>query len=166
MPKKNKHAEPHSPGPVRASEELTRRDFAARLGMGAVGLCYGAAIGYPVYRYLAAPAKMAEALAAISEISVPNDKLPTPGTSIMVAFGSKPALIIRLEDGTLVAFDAICTHLGCTVQFQPEEHRIHCACHGGVYDMRTGANVSGPPPKPLKQYNLEETDAELILRRA
>lgn len=153
-------------GPPRADEELTRRDFAARLGMTAVGLCYGAAIGYPVYRYLAAPAMQAEALSAVSEISVPKEKLPPPGASVMVAFGSRPAIIIRHEDGELVAFDAICTHLGCTVQFQPERERIYCACHEGVYDMRSGANVAGPPPKPLKQYNLEETNAELILRRA
>jgi Rieske Fe-S protein len=158
--------EPQLTGALRADEELTRRDFAARLGMTAVGLCYGAAIGYPVYRYLAAPAKMAEALAAVSEVAVPLDKLPAPGTAVMVAFGSRPTLIIRHEDGTLVAFDAICTHLGCTVQFQPERDRIFCACHEGVYDMRSGANVAGPPPKPLRQYNLEETDAELILRRA
>jgi Rieske Fe-S protein len=51
-----------------------------------------------------------------------------------------------------VALDAKCTHLGCTVQYEADKNRIYCACHGGVYDARTGANVSGPPPKPLKRY--------------
>ena len=49
---------------------------------------------------------------------------------------------------------AVCTHLGCTVQYEAQADRIHCACHGGVYNAYTGANVSGPPPKPLKLFKV------------
>jgi len=41
-------------------------------------------------------------------------------------------------------------HLRCTVPYQPEAGRIHCACHRGVYNSCAGANLSGPPQKPLK----------------
>jgi cytochrome b6-f complex iron-sulfur subunit len=44
------------------------------------------------------------------------------------------------------------------VQYEPQANRIHCACHGGVYDARTGANVSGPPPKPLTRFKVAVND--------
>ena len=64
----------------------------------------------------------------------------------MFKFGTAPAMLIHHEDGRWVAMTAVCTHLGCTVQYEPQADRIHCACHGGVYNAYTGANVSGPPP--------------------
>jgi len=47
--------------------------------------------------------------------------------------------------------EATCTHLDCLVQFKNDTQQIFCACHNGIYDLH-GRNVSGPPPKPLKEY--------------
>jgi rieske iron-sulfur protein len=51
----------------------------------------------------------------------------------------------------LVAFSAICTHLGCTVLAKLNaQGDIACPCHGSVYDPRQGAKViAGPAPRPL-----------------
>ncbi|MBX7258051.1 MAG: Rieske (2Fe-2S) protein [Candidatus Hydrogenedentes bacterium] len=149
-----------------ANDSMPRRIF-FKAGVGLVGACYAGAIAYPVYRYLSTPARQSAALAAIKEISLPPEKLPAAGTALQFLFGTRPALLIRHEDGTMVCFDAVCTHLGCTVQFQPKEKHIHCACHGGIYDMNTGKNVSGPPPKPLKQYKVEvAADGQIVISRA
>jgi thiosulfate dehydrogenase [quinone] large subunit len=59
----------------------------------------------------------------------------------------QPDIIIRQPDGSLSAFSAICTHAGCEVGY--EGGQIACPCHGGVYNPRTGAVESGPPPTPL-----------------
>ena len=56
-------------------------------------------------------------------------------------------MLIHHEDGTWSAFSAVCTHLGCTVKYEPEQNRIYCECHGGTYDPYTGAAVAGPPPE-------------------
>jgi Rieske Fe-S protein len=32
--------------------------------------------------------------------------------------------------------------------------------------MRTGANVSGPPPKPLTQYTVEMKDDQIVISHA
>jgi cytochrome b6-f complex iron-sulfur subunit len=84
---------------------------------------------------------------------------------MMFKFGPKPALLIHHADGTWVAMSAVCTHLGCTVQYEGPQNRIFCACHGGVYDARTGANVSGPPPKPLSQFRVEVSDGRVVISR-
>jgi cytochrome b6-f complex iron-sulfur subunit len=62
-----------------------------------------------------------------------------------------PAGHVALEDdnGTLRAFSAVCTHLGCIIRWQPGQgHVWFCPCHHGTYD-RAGRVVSGPPPRPL-----------------
>lgn len=146
-------------------EGLSRRTF-TQAAVGGVGACYVAAIGYPVYRYLATPAREAASLAAVSEVALPKAELPEPGSALMFRFGTKPAMLIHHTDGSMVCFDAICTHLACTVQYQPEEGRIYCACHGGEYDPHTGTNVAGPPPKPLAPYRVEVSDENVIIHRA
>ncbi|MCC6695931.1 MAG: Rieske (2Fe-2S) protein [Candidatus Hydrogenedentes bacterium] len=99
-------------------------------------------------------------------MSLPEHDMPPAGSALRFMFGSRPALLIHHADGTKVCFDAVCTHLGCTVEFQPSEARIHCACHGGTYDMKTGKNIAGPPPKPLAQYNVEIANGQINISRA
>ena len=147
-----------------AGETKTRRAFL--VAAGAAGLCYAAALAYPIYRYLASPAEMASSTSAITEVTLKDaQKLPA-GSVLMFKFGSSPAMLIHHQDGSWVALTAVCTHLGCTVQYEPQANRIHCACHGGVYDPRTGANVSGPPPRPLKLFKVSVNDAGVEVSRA
>ncbi len=133
---------------------------------GSIGACYAAAIGYPLYRYLASPVEKAAAAGAVTEVTLADaHKLPL-GAVLMFRFGSKPGLLIHHRDDTWVAMDAVCTHLGCTVQYQPDRDRVYCACHGGVYDARTGANVGGPPPRPLRLFKVSVGPAAVVISRA
>jgi len=74
----------------------------------------------------------------------------------------RPAILIHLPSG-FVAFDAVCTHLGCQIHFDkvpvagwgsnPQQN--FCSCHGGVFDPNTGKVLGGPPPRPLPKIKLE-----------
>lgn len=152
------------PRPESSGETTTRRAFLAAAG--AAGLCYTAALGYPIYRYLASPMEMASNATAITEVTLKDaQKLPA-GSVLMFKFGTAPTMLIHHADGKWVALTAVCTHLGCTVQYEPQADRIHCACHGGVYNPYTGANVSGPPPKPLKLFKVAVKDTGVDVSRA
>lgn len=145
-------------------EVKTRRAFLAAVG--AAGLAYTVAMGYPIYRYLASPQEMAASIAAVTQVTLKDaQKLPL-GSVLMFKFGPSPAMLIHHEDGRWIALTAVCTHLGCTVQYEPAADRIHCACHGGVYNPYTGANVSGPPPRPLKLFKVIVNDASVDVSRA
>src|ERR1039457_2270136 len=137
---------------VEAENAPTRPAFVAAAA--AAGLCYVGALGYPIYRYLASPAEMAADQVAVKEVALKGAHAMPAGTVLMFKFGSSPAMLIHNADESWVAFSAVCTHLGCTVQYEPQMNRIHCACHGGVYDVHTGRDVSGPPPKPLRAYKV------------
>lgn len=146
-------------------EEPTRRSFLA-LAAAAAGVCYAGALTYPVYRYLASPAEMAASESAVTEVTLKDaQKLPEESV-LMFKFGSSPAMLIHHTGEEWVAFSAVCTHLGCTVKFEPEQKRIHCSCHGGVYDPHSGRNVSGPPPKPLTRFNVKVAEGGVEVSRA
>jgi Rieske Fe-S protein len=81
-------------------------------------------------------------------------------------FGGTPAVLVHQADGSFAAYNAICTHLGCTVQYKPELQRIWCACHGGQYDPATGKNVAGPPPRPLEAYRVKTKGSGLVVSLA
>jgi cytochrome b6-f complex iron-sulfur subunit len=148
-----------------ANPSLTRRAFVGT-GIAAAGACYAAALGYPVYQYLAAAAQKAEAESAVKEVVLNDvDKLPFP-SALVFKFAGRPALLIRHAADSWTALSAVCTHLGCTVQLDPHQNLITCACHGGVYNPATGANISGPPPKPLAAFHVVVSQGKAVVTRA
>jgi nitrite reductase/ring-hydroxylating ferredoxin subunit len=67
-------------------------------------------------------------------------------------------VLARLDERTLVAYAQQCTHLTCPVIARPEEGRLHCPCHEGVFDLATGRPLAGPPRRPLPRVTLEVRD--------
>jgi thiosulfate dehydrogenase [quinone] large subunit len=61
-----------------------------------------------------------------------------------------PAVLVHLSNGQFVAYDAVCTHAGCTVEYDPSQQQLVCPCHGATYDPAHGAQVlAGPTSQPL-----------------
>jgi cytochrome b6-f complex iron-sulfur subunit len=143
-------------------DALTRRSF-ARVAIGGVGLCYAAAVGYPVYRYLKSPVEKEAQTAAVTEVTVKDAQKMPVGAAMRVTFGIEPCLLIRSAQDKWVALSAKCTHLGCTVAYEADKKRIFCACHGGTYDPETGKNVSGPPPRPLKSFVIKDVNETAVV---
>jgi cytochrome b6-f complex iron-sulfur subunit len=152
-------------GHAGSSNEPRRRDL-LQIGMGAMAVCYGGALGYPIYRYLATPAVRSRLQGEVASVAIPEKSMPAAGAATMFLFGTRPAVLIHHTDGAWAAFDAVCTHLGCTVGFEAENKRIYCPCHGGTYDMHTGEVVAGPPPKGLTAYKVEVSDGHIVVSRA
>ncbi len=150
--------------PLEAADTATRRGFLAAAGV--AGAAYVAALGYPVYRYLASPIEQAAATSAVTEITLKDAQKLAAGSVLMFKFGPSPAMLIHHTTGEWVALGAVCTHLGCTVQYLPKVNRIHCFCHGGEYDPQTGQNISGPPPRPLKRYQVHVAGDGVVVSRA
>jgi len=69
-----------------------------------------------------------------------------------------PCLLVRPDEDTLLAYSQACTHLSCPVQPDVAAGRLNCPCHNGVFDLKTGRPVSGPPRRPLPRINLEVRD--------
>ena len=65
----------------------------------------------------------------------------------------------------LVAYSAVCTHTGCTVEgWDSETRRMICPCHGSEYDATRAATVLlGPAPKPLAMLPLALEAGNLVV---
>ena len=66
------------------------------------------------------------------------------------------AVLLHLPGGGFVAYSQRCTHLSCSVYYQPERHRLFCPCHDGVFDPESGVPIAGPPQRRLPQILLRE----------
>jgi rieske iron-sulfur protein len=64
----------------------------------------------------------------------------------------------------LVAYSAICTHLGCTVLPRlSEQGYIVCPCHASVFDPAAAARVvSGPANRPLPALPIEVSSGGVV----
>lgn len=72
-----------------------------------------------------------------------------------------PAYVVHPSGNTFVAFSAVCTHAGCTVQYDSGSQQFICPCHGGTYDARTGQVLGGPPPSPLPSIPVHVIDGQI-----
>jgi Rieske Fe-S protein len=116
---------------------------------------------YPVMRFMSPP-PIPEA--TVNEVTAGRVQDLKPNSGKIVRFGSRPVLLIRVNETDWRAFSAVCTHLNCTVQYQEQKHLIWCACHNGLYDLN-GNVVSGPPPKPLEEYVARVRGNEVVVSR-
>jgi Rieske Fe-S protein len=120
------------------------------------------AIAYPIVRFMIPP-DVVEA-AQTSVVAGQVGELPANSAKIF-KFGNKPGLLIHTAAGEFKALSATCTHLDCIVQYQPDQKRIWCACHNGVYNVN-GQAVSGPPPRPLDEYVVNIRGNEVHVSKA
>lgn len=92
-------------------------------------------------------------------ISFPLSDLPMGGTKA-ITYGGLPVLVMRTPE-ELRAFSLICTHLGCTVQWQVAKKEFYCPCHDGRYD-EFGDVLAGPPPIALEQIPVQ-LEGEMVI---
>jgi Rieske Fe-S protein len=116
---------------------------------------------YPALRYIIPPPVAESASRFVVAAKVGELK---NNSGKIFKFGSEPALLVRLTDGSYRAFSAVCTHLNCTVQYRSDLREIWCACHNGLYDLE-GRNISGPPPRPLEVYEVHVQGDDVVVTR-
>jgi Rieske Fe-S protein len=116
---------------------------------------------YPVIKFVMPPA-IPEAV--VNELAAGKVQDLKPHSAKIVKFGSRPVLLIRVNETEWKALSAICSHLNCTVQFQEPRQQIWCACHNGFYDLN-GRVVSGPPPRPLEEFVVRLRGDEVIVTK-
>ncbi len=90
-------------------------------------------------------------------VEIPAAAALPVGSSLLFTYPTPndPAILVRPDANTYLAYDQLCTHLSCPVIAQPQAGRFICPCHEGVYDLSTGEPLAGPPPRPLRRILLD-----------
>ena len=122
----------------------SRRRFIATL----IGAIAG---GWFLQRFFAVPLRRNRLI-----LEVPAENMPERGALV---FRAQRVALVR-ESGQIQALSLVCTHLGCTVNVQPEG--MVCPCHGSVFSS-TGAVIKGPATENLTPLHLERRDDMLYV---
>jgi len=141
-------------------KKITRRQFINYI-LGGSFLALGASAAYSLLRYVTPPEGTETAVSSVVA-GRKGELLPNSGR--IFRFGDKPGILINTSSGELVAFNAVCTHLNCTVQYDPQGRYILCPCHNGRFDL-SGKVISGPPPRPLEKYDVNIRGEEIVVSR-
>jgi Rieske Fe-S protein len=83
-------------------------------------------------------------------------------THDFVSKAGTPAVLFRTKNG-IFAYSAVCTHQGCTVQFNSASSKLQCGCHGAVFDPFNEAKVvAGPTNTPLTKIEVGTEGAWIV----
>lgn len=60
------------------------------------------------------------------------------------------------QDGSIVAFSQMCTHMGCLLSYEAQTARLKCSCHFTMFDPeKAGQMITGQATANLAQVVLE-----------
>jgi thiosulfate dehydrogenase (quinone) large subunit len=70
--------------------------------------------------------------------------------------GVGPAALVRLANGSVVAYSRVCTHAGCLVGYDAQEQLLVCPCHGAAFDPSQHAQPmpGSPTSTPLQMIRV------------
>jgi glycine/D-amino acid oxidase-like deaminating enzyme/nitrite reductase/ring-hydroxylating ferredoxin subunit len=77
------------------------------------------------------------------------------GTGGLVQIDGQTLGAYRDPRGTVHAVRVTCTHLGCSLKWNPAELSWDCPCHGSRFTY-TGEVIEGPATQPLEQIPIED----------
>jgi cytochrome b6-f complex iron-sulfur subunit len=137
-------------------EERSRRKFLLT-GLGSIGALVAGVLAYPVFRYLSPQS----AGGGKGQVTLPRSQVGANGVHFF-QFQGHPAVLLQKSPGVFLAFSAICTHLGCIIQWVPEKGEFLCPCHGGRF-AGDGRVLGGPPPKPLASIPVALSGDNLLI---
>ncbi|MEO8699360.1 MAG: Rieske (2Fe-2S) protein [Kofleriaceae bacterium] len=81
-----------------------------------------------------------------------NSELQAIGGIVMFTQATGKKIVVqRVAEAEFLALSAICTHAGCTVNFNGST-KFNCPCHGSSFDAATGAILNGPARAALRNF--------------
>jgi Rieske Fe-S protein len=142
-------------------EKASRRGFLSRGVKIALAVVATPAV-FGIVKYLIPP-RLEEKIVQLIQAGKVAD-IPPDSAKIM-RFNKTPIVLVHTAEGQMKAFSAVCTHLGCIVEYRPDEHGMHCNCHGSRFDLN-GKNVGGPAPRPLIPFRVEVKAGEITVYKS
>ncbi len=79
-----------------------------------------------------------------------------------VDFLADRRIFVVREQNHIKVVSAVCTHLGCTLNWVAERNQWECPCHGSVFNQK-GVVIKGPARRPLPWYEVSLTPAGRLL---
>ena len=157
-----------------ADDAMARRTFLQWVSA-ACATSIGALVGIPAVRAALSPAaakpldkdwvKVADDTALL-DIGVPVrlDFAQTQTDAWVESRAMNSVWLFTSDGDTFKAYNGHCTHLGCGYTYDKDAKHFICPCHRGQFDVKTGAVLAGPPPRPLDELEVQVRDAAVYVK--
>ena len=137
-------------------ENEGRRKFLGVCVAGATAAAVVAA-AYPVFQYLAPRSgQLGADKLVFSATDIPE------GEAKFFEYAGTAAVLVKTKAGDIAALSAVCTHLGCIVQWEKDKQDFICPCHAGHY-AADGTVLSGPPPRALAKIPVAVAEGKITV---
>jgi menaquinol-cytochrome c reductase iron-sulfur subunit len=153
------------------SPNMNRREFVT-LVTTAIGSIMTAIVGIPAIGYVLSPAlkaKKTDAWIPLGKLENYPVNQPTLFTFTRAktngwekTVNSFGVFVVRKSDTEIEILSNVCTHLSCRVNWNTQKQEYICPCHDGHFNI-DGIVDSGPPPRPLDQYEYKIEDGNLFI---
>ncbi|MBK5109019.1 MAG: Rieske (2Fe-2S) protein [Anaerolineales bacterium] len=87
-----------------------------------------------------------------------GDVLPSPGGD-PINMPKGRFWLVRTKEGSVLALYKVCTHLGCLYNWQSQENKFYCPCHGSQFQL-DGTYIQGPAPRSLDRFVVKLINGE------
>jgi cytochrome b6-f complex iron-sulfur subunit len=139
--------------------EMTRRNF-LKMGMGALSALALLEVGGVSLMFMQPRSLEGEFGGLVTAGAVDSF---VPGS--VTEFPNGRFYLIRAHDGGFLAVYQRCTHLGCTVSWQPDQNRFFCPCHASTFDFN--GDVENPPaPRALDTFPITFAEGQVLINTA
>ena len=135
---------------------LSRRDF-LKLGIGALSALAVLEMGGVSLYFMQPRSLVGEFGSVVNAGSV--DTFPSGS---VVEFPDGRFFLIHAPTGGFLAVYHRCTHLGCTINWEPDGNRFFCPCHASHFDIN--GDVQNPPaPRALDLFAIQIEDGQILV---
>lgn len=108
---------------------------------------------------------------AITVDALPNDGAPQKFTvldDIINAWNKSPnqpigSVWLRKINNQVIAFNALCPHLGCAVEHRAAQSDFYCPCHTSAFDL-DGKKLNAIPPRDMDSLDLDVRGNEIWIK--
>jgi len=163
-------------GNVRGRPELEfpgRRSFIAML-IAAGGVFVGVLLAVPLVEFAADPLfhktseeewSEAGALSEFAGITQPAEPIikVQRRDGWRLELTQRPIFVLPPNVSPHQTLSPVCPHLGCQVEWEGDNKRFYCPCHGSVF-AENGSVISGPAPRPLDYLDSKVEQGRLMVK--
>lgn len=141
---------------IQAPTTVSRRDF-IKLGLGALGALTLLELGGAGWLYFRSRADAGSFGSIVT--AGPVDNFPAGSVT---EFPGSYFFLVRAPDGGFLAVYRRCPHLGCNVNWLPEDEHFYCPCHASKFDQ-FGDYESPPVPRALDIFPVQFLDGQVLV---
>lgn len=72
-------------------------------------------------------------------------------------------IVVKDSNNQILAVNSVCTHRGCTVEWQKDSNTLLCPCHNAKFSP-DGQVLAKPAKTPLASYEVKEENGAVLVK--